>query len=181
MNLLGTVISIDLNTEAEGKNGVYPCWELIYKTMDKEVKTIVKHLNGLKYNKALANGLSQLEVGDKFTMQQEKNEGGYWEPKNVFKGHQEASAPAASSSGTQKATTRGGDWPTAEERKATQTQIVRQSSLGHAVSLVTAQGNKKATPADVIRIAQAFEAFVHGVPFDDGSIENMPNDDVEVD
>ena len=179
MNLLGTVVSINLETEVKGTKGMYPAYEIIYRNADNEIKTLAKHLNGLKYNKPLANGLAELAAGDKFTIEQDKNEGGYWEPKIAYKGWKEASSAPASSSAA-KATGGGGNWPTAAQREETQKQIVRQSSLGHAVNLLALGGSKKLLPADVILVAQEFEAFVHGVPYDDGSLEAIPNDDIEV-
>lgn len=189
MEALGTVIAIDLETTAQGNKGEYPAWELIYKNSGGETKTITKHVNGLKYNKALANGLAALAPKDDFTIILEKNEGGYWEPKNIFKGHKETeAAPAPAASSGSKTVTKaaapssggGSNWPTSDERKATQTHIIRQSSLGHAVNYVN-NTSKKASVGEVINVAKQFEAFVHGVEYDGGELIDIINDDLGID
>lgn len=184
MIILGTVKSIDLNTTAKGKNGDYPCWELIYKNSHGEVKTMVKHLNGLKYNKPLANGLAELSQGDKFTLEQEKNASDFWEPKVIYKGHKEdtPSTPPASST---KAASGGGNttFEVGNQLKAQQQVldekrqplIVRQTCLTATANLASVL--KLKTEADILAQAKRFEAFIYG---DDGGLENMANDDIEV-
>lgn len=70
-------------------------------------------------------------------------------------------------------------YPTNEERAATQVYIVRQSSLGHAVALANATGDKKATTTTIIASAKDFEAYVLGkeaeVPTA-GAIDDFPDD-----
>ena len=183
MNLCGKVISIDLETTAKGQKGEYPAWELIYKDGHGEVKTLIKHLNSMKYNKPLANGLSELTAGDEFTIEQEKNDGGYWDPKVCYKGIKKEEATPAKAGNT-KASGGNSTYPTSDERKVTQTQIVRQSSLGHAVNMLSVVEKKAFTAQRVIEVAKQFEAFVHNgdvtpaLPDEAGNSAAEMNDDI---
>ncbi len=181
MNILGKVVSIDLETEAKGQKGMYPAWELIYKDSEGEVKTIAKHINGLKYNKALSNGLAELSAGDKFTLEQEKNEGGYWEPKLVYKGHKEATASTNSTpikSGGNSTYEVGNQLKERQQALDEERQplIIRQTCLTAATNLATPL--KLKTEADVLAQASRFITFIYGD--DKDGLENLVNDDIEV-
>lgn len=170
MKILGTVVALDMNATIKKKaGGTYPGVRLTYRDKDEELKEETMHENGIKYNAELGAGIKSLEVDDKFTMVKEK-EGDFWNVKDLYKGHDAAASnatkPTSSGNTSSKAASSSGGggnstYPTADERAKTQCQIVRQSSLGHAVNLTNAIGNKKATPADIIAIAQQFEQYVH--------------------
>jgi len=179
MNVIGEVVKIDVETTVQKKDGgSYPGWKLVYEEKGTgDVKTIAKHANSLKYNAALANGLKELNAGDEFTLEMVK-EGEFWNPKNIFKGIQAdtQTAPSKTSSAPKAG---GSTYPTADERKATQCQIVRQSSLGHAVNLANVQGVKKISARDIIVTAKEFELFVYSG--DTGLPQDMANDEVDID
>ncbi len=66
----------------------------------------------------------------------------------------------------------GSNYETATERAAKQVYIVKQSSLSSAIALTTAN-KEKATPDEVIAVAQKFVDFVF-----DSSIESMKSDEL---
>jgi len=80
------------------------------------------------------------------------------------------SAPATSTAPTTRVT--GSNYETATERAAKQVYIVKQSSISAAIGLATAN-KEKATPEDVIAVAQKFVDFVF-----DSSIESMKSDEL---
>lgn len=182
MNVIGTVVQIATDTSIKKKDGsTYQGWKIVYEDDDGEVKTIAKHANSLKYNAALANGLKELSAGDEFTLEMVK-ENDFWNPKSIYKGKV---APAASTSepskGSNKTPSGGGSsYPTKEERAATQMQIIRQSSLGHAVNLAGVQGSKKVSARDIIATAQEFVLYVTtgevGLTAKSTSVEDMDDD-----
>lgn len=179
MQIIGTVVSVNTNTTAETKSGgSYPAWKLIYEDSSGKVNSIVKHVNGLKYNKALANGLADLSPGDTFTLEQEKNDQGYWEPKTIFKGAKEKPVEKQGTPMPNKPQTQQGNWPTPEERAQTQTHIIRQNCVTNAVNFVNVTMAKKdQTVENVLAVAKRFENFVH--TGDTGTIMEMTSDNLD--
>lgn len=159
MEITGKVVAIDLNATVKGKNGTYKGAELIYKDLaDGQAKTKAFHENAFKFNAALKNGLTNLEVGDEFTAVLEKKDD-FWNWVSVAKGFAQTTAPKTVL-GTAKAAP--STYATAEERAQTQAYIVRQSSITNALKLLELQSNKKADVPDVLAIATQLEAWVFG-------------------
>jgi murein tripeptide amidase MpaA len=180
MQIIGTVVSVNLNTTAETQAGKsYPAWKLIYEDNSGKVNSIVKHVNGLKYNKALSNGLVDLAPGDKFTLEQDKNDQGFWEPKNIFKGAKEQSTTQQGTPIINKPqTSTTGSWTTAEERAQTQVHIIRQNCVTNAVNFVNSTFAKKdQTVVNVLSVAKQFENFIH--TGDTGTIMEMTSDNLD--
>jgi hypothetical protein len=180
MQIIGTVVSVNINTTAETQEGKsYPAWKLIYEDSSGKVNSIVKHVNGLKYNKALANGLADLSPGDKFTLEQEKNDKNFWDPKSIFKGIKEQSPTQQGTPITNKPqTSNTGNWPTAEERAQTQVHIIRQNCVTNAVNFVNNTFTKKdQTVVNVLSVAKQFENFIH--TGDTGTIMEMTSDNLD--
>lgn len=69
-------------------------------------------------------------------------------------------APASSVSKAVGGTSSGGTYATAEERAATQRNIVRQSTVGYSLTLHTLQGKTKASLDDVLKVASEIEEYV---------------------
>ena len=166
MQITGKVVqvAIDVDVKKAEKNGggSYKGWKLVYEDGEGEVKTIAKHMNSLKFAAPLANGLKQLNAGDMFTMEMEK-EGDFWNPKSVFKGEASPTkTQSIASKHTNTTTSSNSTYATKEERAQTQKYIVRQSSVTSALKLLEVTGVKKATTSDVIVLAKEFEAFVMG-------------------
>lgn len=165
MQVIGKVVSLELDTMIEGKSKTYPGFELVYRDKKSgEVKSLAKHANTLKYNKPLKNGLESLAVGDVFTMGLKKNDQGYWEPESIVKGEVAATTPEAPKGTASRPQTGGGGntYPTADERAQTQIHIIRQNCVTNAVNFVIGSGVKKdMTPENVLSVAKVFEKFVH--------------------
>lgn len=175
-NLTGKVVQINFDFQAEKKaGGTYNAWRLIYEDSQGQIKNVTKPMGSLQYAPALANGLRELSPGDSFTMERVEKDG-FQNPTKIYKsqgnagGHTNATAPTQQAK--PQAASSGGNWPTADERKATQTHIIRQNSMSNAVAFVAAVGDKKATPQQAITIAKQFEAFVLGKD----SMEDLQND-----
>lgn len=184
MDVLGKVVKIAIDVPVEKKDGgSYPGWKLVYEDNTGEIRSIAKHMNSLKYNKKLKAGLESLQPDDEFTLTQEKNDGGYWDPKSIVKGKAETTQKPTEKTfhgtKTTQASSNGSNWPTAEERKATQTHIIRQNCVTNAVNFHNIRGDKKVTEEAVIKTAARFEEFIHNgvsVISSTGGIENMEDD-----
>ncbi|MBT9145723.1 MAG: hypothetical protein DDT42_01599 [candidate division WS2 bacterium] len=166
MQVQGTIISLSLETEVKKNGGgSYKGWELVYKSSDGEVRTIAKPVQGLKFNASLKTQLESFLVGDKFTLEQEKNPAGFYDVKSIVQGWSggEVSAPVSTSAQTQKVS--GGtpyqssSYPTKEERAQTQRYIIRQSSLTNAVATLSV-GSKSLNPKDVLVLAEQYVDFI---------------------
>ena len=163
MNISGKVIQVAIDVDVKKKDGgTYKGWKLVYEQADGEVKTIQKHINSLKYAAPLANGLKELNAGDTFTMEMEK-EGDFWNPKTIFKGEATTSVkqPDMATGHNKTTTSSGSTYATKEERAQTQTYIVRQSSITAALKLFELR-KEKVSVEEIIDIAGCFEAWVMG-------------------
>jgi hypothetical protein len=173
MQVQGKVISVSTNTTVKKNGGgTYPGWELIYKSLDGEVRTIAKHVNDLKYKPALAEALNGLGVGDDFTLEQEKDaKSGFYNVLSLVKGtvSMEPNLPAKSDQTSAPTSTgkstgyQASTYPTADERTKTQQHIIRQSSLAQA-NVTLAVGAKAINPDDVIKLAERYVAWVNDNP-----------------
>jgi hypothetical protein len=172
MQVLGTVISVSLETQVKKNGGgTYPGWELVYKTKDGEIRTAAKHVNDLKYKPNLKSDLQALSVGDQFTLDQEKNAtSGFYDINSIKKGWGEGDPQVPAQAPAEKLPTsnnksgnsyNSSSYPTAEERAATQQYIIRQSSLTNAVATL-AVGAKAVNPDDVIKLAERYRNYVNG-------------------
>lgn len=185
MNVSGIVMSVEFDVQiAKNGGGSYPGARFSYRDSNGALKEQGFHNNALKFNPALKNQLSQLEVGKPFTMVKEK-EGEFWNVKGIYGVN--AVPSQAPSAGTTKAPmtanpTPKSNYETPEERAQRQVYIIRQSSISSAVAMLVGAADKK-TPVNsdnVLAVAKRFEAYVFGTEFDDGSILSLPNDDIDV-
>lgn len=163
MMIQGTMISFNPSTKVAKKDGgQYDAWELVYRNTANEVKSLTKPAGGLQYNPGLKAALTNLAVGDLFTVVQEKNEKGYLDVKSIEKGHQEVQDVVASGSKADggRAPSRGGKvlgstYETPEERAKKQVIITRQASVNAAIEFL--RNNKAITVDQVLDIAKSFE------------------------
>lgn len=179
--VLGTVVSISLETDVvKQSGGSYKAWELVYKNQQGKVFTIAKPVQGLKFG-PLKGQLAALEVGDQFTLTQEKNAQGFNDVKSVVKGWDESASlsdavkelPAKSTGGN---SYQARDFETKEERAARQKSIVRQSSLSNAIAVLSV-GAKTLDPNAVINLAEQFEGWVNRVDYGIDKANPMDFDD----
>lgn len=164
MEIKGKVVSIELDTEIVGQNSTYRGALLSYRDGSGKLQEKGFHPSGFKYNPALKNGLDNLQAGDNFVAEAEKNDKGFWNWKSIAKAGAEAPKQATAQPNTKAPanTSSGGNWATAEERAQTQVYIVRQSSLTNALKLLEIQGKKSVDQFAVISLAEQFEAWVLG-------------------
>lgn len=165
MQQQGIVITVSLNTKAKKQaGGTYDAWELVYKNLDGEVKTIQKPVQGLRFNPALKASLESLSAGDEFTITLEKNAGGFWDVKSVEKGLVVAAAPVVAPSASKPQAQnnyQGRDYETKAERTKKQEYIIRQSSLSAAVAVLSAGAKTSPKVEEVLELADRFVAYVY--------------------
>lgn len=160
MEVKATVVNVELDIEIEKKDGgVYPGARLTYRGQDGQIADQAFHNNVFKFNAPLKKKLASLKSGDVIIIVKEKK-GDFWNVTEIRKG--DASQASASSLASPTAPKSGGTWETPEERAKKQLYIIRQSSIGHAVTLLAANGGKKNTPEEVILAAEKFVKYVMG-------------------
>jgi hypothetical protein len=175
-------MSVEFDVQiAKNGGGSYPGARFSYRDTNGALKEQGFHNNALKFNPALKNQLSQLEVGKPFTMVKEK-EGEFWNVKAIYNG--DVAPSQAPSSGTAKAPTATpsaspkSNYETPEERAQRQVYIIRQSAVNYAVN--AAGLLKLKTKEEIVGLAKFFEAYVMDTKFDDGSIMSLESDDIDV-
>jgi hypothetical protein len=155
--VVGTVIAIGIDVPVKKQaGGTYQGWELVYKTDSGEIRTEAKPMTGLKFNRALADSLADLAVGDVFTLVKEKNQAGFYDVQSVTKGRTEsvdlpAEKPRVGGVTGGAAPRTGNTYETPEERKIKQRLIVRQWAGTQAIEIL------KGTPKSVINLATVSE------------------------
>lgn len=163
-----SVIAVDVE-DATSKNGKkYKQATVTFK--DQSGKVDSKKINDM-FHKDVFEALVNANKGDTFSIEQEKNDAGYWNwigisRQDALVGQQ--TPPAKTFQAPSKPT-----YETPEERAQRQVLIVRQSSLASAVDLLKDHG-KQPDVDQVIKVARAFEAYVFG-----NTIEDMISDEVE--
>lgn len=175
MQVQGTVVSVELDVQvAKNGGGSYPGSRLAYRDSQGVMKEKSFHNNVFKFNGALKTQLSNLNVGQSFNMEMEK-EGDFWNVKSILPA--ENGAPNKQEVGkTTPYTSPKSTYETPEERAKRQVFIIRQSSIASAIALK----GQKASVEEVLKVAKQFEAFVQGEDFDDGMPHSIKNNDIEV-
>lgn len=145
--------------------GSYQVIDLAYKNKSFQDKLEGKKVMSFT-NKDVFAALQKAQFGDIFEVSRVKNDKGFWDWTAVNTGGAGVNVSNASggspvvASPVKGTVTPKSNYETAEERAARQVLIVRQSSISSAVDLAVA--NKVKDPQEVIKIAQAFEAYVFG-------------------
>jgi hypothetical protein len=180
----GVVISVSLETDVKKQGGgTYKGWELVYKTLEGEVRTIAKPVQGLRFNAALKSALGSLSAGDEFTLTQEKNAQGFNDVKSIEKGFVHGiSEPAPTGTSSNSGSTRNTgttsnsyaarDFETKVERAERQRLIVRQSSLAQAIAVKSVGAKGAIQVEDVLGLAELFADWVFTNPTD-GQVDPM--------
>ncbi len=141
--------------------GSYQVIDLAYKNKSFQDKLEGKKVMSFT-NKDVFSALQKAQFGDVFEVSRVKNDKGFWDWTAVNGAVSAPSPTYAPNPPDKKAGTvvPKSNYETAEERASRQVLIVRQSSISSAVDLAVA--NKVKDPQEVIKIAQAFEAYVFG-------------------
>ena len=162
MKVFGQVVSVELDTQVAKKDGgTYPGARLTYRDSSGKIAEQAFHQNTFKFKAPLKASLASLSPGDNIEIEKEKNANGFWEVQSISKaGASPANPQAANPSSPPPQSAGKGNWETKEEREARQLYIIRQSSIGHAVELLAANGGKKNTVGEVLATAEQFVDYV---------------------
>lgn len=165
--ITGKILSIEIGVNVKKKDGgTYEAWRLRYTDADDKIQEIAKPIGGLKYQPQLKAALEALREGDEFTADMEKNDRGYLEVVSIRKGSE---MPSDTGGAAPKSYKTDKQYETAEERKARQTYIVRQTSLDRSVDLVI---HGKIDEKNVLKVAEKFENWVmRKADSDSGEVE----------
>jgi DNA primase large subunit len=148
--IYGTVVDKQINVDIKKLNSIetYKGYRLAYRTENGEIREIAKAMASLKFTPSVAAALEALNVGDAFTLVQQKNDKGYLDVKSLSQGKMEVSAEAVSTEAGENVTPTTVNSPsmsksvgtkvtstyeTPEERKLKQRLIVRQAALNQAL------------------------------------------------
>lgn len=146
----------------------YQQLEISYKNLDTGA-VAAKKLMPFGGNKATFDKLTGATQNQVFSIEQSKNDAGYWD----WVGCSPSSADTPSE--TPKATQVKSTYETPEERAKKQIYIIRQSSLSHAISVLSV-GAKSPPPSDaVFALAESFAAWVTQNPLAQ-DVFQLPND-----
>lgn len=148
-----SIVAVDVESITKGKN-TYQAMSVAFKGDDGKVDA--KKLVSFATDKMVWDTLVNAKKGDTFSIEQEKNEGGFWQWTAV---HRQDGMPPPKANPTPMKPT----YETPDERAKRQVMIVRQSSIASAVELIKAN---QPDPAKVIEIAKLFEAYVLDLDMD---------------
>lgn len=171
MQLNIEVVNVSKTEKArtDGK-GSYDVLEVIYKN-EGTGKVDGKKLMGFATDKEVFNKLLAAANGDRFAVDMAKNDKGYWDWKAIAT-QTDVPRAAAAPAATSPAQTVRSNYETAEERAQKQVYIVRQSSIGHAL---TYHAGKDVSVTEVLQTAKEFVDFVFGKA-KDGGLAEMKDD-----
>jgi len=182
--MLITVVNVEVTSRAgaTGKKG-YEQAEVVYKTeyngkMDVKTKKIMSFANP-----SVFAVLKSAKTGESYEVTAVK-EGEFYQWTAIVKsdGSSQPAAQASQQTSNAKPTattnTYGRDFETKEERTARQQLIVRQSSLGHAVSILTTGAKTPPNVNDVKKLADELVAYVYNAPDLFDQPNDLPADDI---
>jgi hypothetical protein len=165
------VLSVTIETVPTAK-GSYQKAAVAYKGEDGKIsgKNVVSFAH-----KNVWEVISKAQPNETYEVKNEKI-GDNWNWTDISKAGAplpESAKPTPQATSTPKST-----YETAEERAKRQVLIVRQSSLSTAVSYASEIKTVK-TKEDLVKLAKFFEAYVFGINYDDGTIDGIPNSDLD--
>lgn len=153
------VISHSVETKP-GKKGSYQQLEVVYKNVTYQGKVESKKLMSFGAGKAAFDIISLSKEGDEFEVSVVKNDAGFNDWVAVVK----ASNPTTGESITHAAAKAKSSFEGPEERAQREIRIVRQSTLGYAVNLLSAGAKAPPKVEDVFATAQKLQDYVFGLP-----------------
>jgi len=181
-----TIVNVEITSRAgaAGKKG-YEQAEVVYK-QEYNGKQDVKTKKIMSFaNPAVFAAVKSAKTGEAYELTQVK-EGEFWQWTSLVKsdGNSQPAAQATQGSpAVPKPTSNGGfnrDFETKEERTARQQLIVRQSSLGHAVSILTTGAKTPPNVNDVKKLADELVAYVYNAPDLFDQPNDLPADDSDI-
>jgi len=179
-----TIVNVEITSRSgtNGKKG-YEQAEVVYK-QEYNGKQDVKTKKIMSFaNPAVFAVLKTAKSGETYEVTQVK-ENEFWQWTAIVKSDGTSQPTAQATQGTTavpKPTSNGGfnrDFETKEERTARQQLIVRQSSLGHAVSILTTGAKTPPNVNDVKKLADELVAYVYNAPDLFDQPNDLPADDI---
>lgn len=145
--------------------GSYQELEVVYKNLTFQGKVESKKIMSFGAGASSFTTLATASQGSVWEVAVVKNDKGYndWVSCNPSTGGEPAPNAANSPASGKANPTPRSTYETPEERAQRQVLIVRQSSLGHALSTLAIGAKLAPKPNEVIALAQAYEAYVFGV------------------
>lgn len=185
MNITILNVSPEAKTTAGGKP--YTVLDLAYKNNTYQGKVEGKKLMPFGANASAFKTLENAQPGQSYEISVVKNDKGYNDWVAAVAGGAEASAPQPTgnsyqprAAGAAPAAGRpNGTFETPDERAKRQVFIVRQSSLGHAISSLSIGSKAPLNPEAVIETAKVYEGYVFGVaatPANETGFDDMDSD-----
>ena len=172
------VIKTSVEWQEKGKSK----WQKLNVVFHNEATGKVDGRNILSFtNKDVFNALATASKDDVFELTEVQNAKGYPEVVKVEKldsgGFGPVAVPAsAPDNGTKAVAAPRSNFETPEERAKRQEYIIRQSSLGHAISVLTVGATVPPNLSDVLGLASEFVNFVFDKPDPMNAIAQMDND-----
>lgn len=176
-----TILNVAVTTVPTAK-GSYQVADVAFKNNTYGGKVEGKKVMSFGASKDAFSTLSAAQPGSTYEVNTNKNDKGYIDWLSLTIAGAAVAAQPNASSGQGNRPNAGvttpparGNFETSEERAQRQVSIVRQSSLSNAIATLSV-GAKKLEPADVIRTAKEYEAFVHGIKSPGASgFEDIPD------
>jgi hypothetical protein len=168
VNIHITVIQNTLKTAMSKANKPYKLHEIVYKNHSYQDKVEEVKIN--EFSK-LFKTIGNLQAGQGFEVVKEKNDGGFWEWQSVTPLVPGAvPAPLAPTKSVAAAVAKS-TYETPEERAKKQVYIVKQSSIGYAIEMLSVGAKTALKKEDVLVLAQELSNWVFstdpGMAFDD--------------
>jgi len=143
--------------------GSYQELEVVYKNLTFQGKVESKKIMSFGAGASSFTTLASASQGSVWDVTVVKNDKGYNDWTACVPSTGQAPAPDAQATTNKANTSPRSTYETPEERAQRQVLIVRQSSLSNAVATLAVGSKSPPKPAEVIAVAQAYEAYVFGI------------------
>lgn len=151
-----SIISVSTTSKQSKAGKSYQNAEVVYKNLDSGK---VENKNITQYS-SIFKAIADAQGGQVFDVKSEKNDSGFWEWVSFVRDTNPGAS--ASAAATPVAAAKGGTWETPEERAKKQVYIIKQSSIGHAVSMLSIGAKAPPSFEQVKVLAQQLTDFVLG-------------------
>jgi len=151
-----TIIDVSAPVATKTAKGGYQSIEVTYKNESGQAQG--KKLMSFS-NPSVFKAVQELEKGSVVEVETFKDDNGYWQWKAI----KAAGSAPAETTGKPAGRVTGSNYETPDERAKRQVYIVRQSSIGHAVSILTVGAKSGPKVDEVLSLAKQLEDYVFGV------------------
>lgn len=164
INIQVVNVQVDRNVPTKSGKGVYDKATVTYKDLNRGNIT-AKQIFPFSLPSETFKAICNMEAGNAYSVEMEKNEKGIWEWMNVFRQDAIPEEPMKSSE-TRAVPVVKSTYETPEERASRQRQIGRAGAVNSAISMLTAEG-KMPTLDQVLGYAEQIYSWVSGPDFKD--------------